>query len=260
MLGVLGPAAGALGASGAASGGGAAASTFGSTWGAPLIGAGSALLGGWMGSASSSDDVQNQIKFQRRSMKRGIQWKVEDAKKAGIHPLYALGSPGFSPSPVIGGQSNMGNAVKDAGAYLAQGLEKAQINAVNASARRDEAQAALANSQAALAAQQFASNQGATPLMSVPAAAGVRPGRISAKAPEQYSRNPKDSSSTAAKNPAWGEIEYGNGKTMFVPLEDGQPQMPEGVMPVIMTLMKNMGLFDPKPQRRRGRRGPRNRK
>lgn len=43
--------------------------------------------------------AQRNIKFQKKFAKKGIQWRVADAKKAGLHPLYALGAqvPAFSP-------------------------------------------------------------------------------------------------------------------------------------------------------------------
>lgn len=43
--------------------------------------------------------AQRNIKFQKKFAKKGIQWRVQDAKKAGLHPLYALGAqvPAFSP-------------------------------------------------------------------------------------------------------------------------------------------------------------------
>lgn len=44
--------------------------------------------------------------LQREFAQMGIRWKVEDAKAAGLHPLYALGGgAGFSPSAFIGGSA-----------------------------------------------------------------------------------------------------------------------------------------------------------
>lgn len=39
--------------------------------------------------------------LQREFAKNGLQWRIEDAKKAGIHPLAALGFQGPSASPII---------------------------------------------------------------------------------------------------------------------------------------------------------------
>ncbi len=57
--------------------------------------------------------------------KNGIQWRVEDAKKAGLHPLYALGANTASYTPVSQDSSAMGNAVADAGAYLGKAVSQA---------------------------------------------------------------------------------------------------------------------------------------
>lgn len=48
----------------------------------------------------TKDLAQQNMALQREFAQSGIQWRVEDAKKAGIHPIYALGSAGASFSPV----------------------------------------------------------------------------------------------------------------------------------------------------------------
>ena len=53
-------------------------------------------------SAQALQNEQNQLKFA----KNAIQWKVNDARKAGIHPLYALGAPTMSFSPVSLGDTS----------------------------------------------------------------------------------------------------------------------------------------------------------
>lgn len=64
-----------------------------------ILGAGVGLAQGLLGQSTANKNMQ----LQKDAMKEGIRWKVNDAKKAGIHPLYALGAPNFSPSPVQGG-------------------------------------------------------------------------------------------------------------------------------------------------------------
>lgn len=85
---------------------------------ATLSGIGSALSGiGAVGSlfggeSKSGIRAQEQmhysnLKAQEAFAQQGIRWRVEDAKKAGIHPLYALGAsiPSYSPSTFIPGES-----------------------------------------------------------------------------------------------------------------------------------------------------------
>lgn len=66
-----------------------------------IIAAGASLAGGLFGKSAAD----KQAKLQKQFAKNGIQWKVEDAKKAGIHPLYALGANtiSYQPSSVGGG-------------------------------------------------------------------------------------------------------------------------------------------------------------
>jgi len=56
--------------------------------------------------AAARENALRQEQLQRDFAQQGIQWKVEDAKKAGIHPLYALGANTVAYSPVSVGQSS----------------------------------------------------------------------------------------------------------------------------------------------------------
>ena len=53
-----------------------------------------------------SQSAKQNIKLQKQFAQEGIQWKVADAKKAGIHPLYALGAQTHSFAPVQTGGGN----------------------------------------------------------------------------------------------------------------------------------------------------------
>lgn len=60
--------------------------------GGALIGAGSGIAGAFMGKRSSDRANAANMAMQREFAQNGIRWRVRDAKKAGIHPLYALGA------------------------------------------------------------------------------------------------------------------------------------------------------------------------
>lgn len=68
-------------------------------WGDIVSGIGS-IVGGIMGRDSAEDMATRQMQMQKKFAQEGIQWRVEDAKKAGVHPLYALGAQTTSYSPV----------------------------------------------------------------------------------------------------------------------------------------------------------------
>ncbi|QGH72131.1 MAG: putative minor capsid protein [Microviridae sp. ctYqV29] len=74
------------------------------------------LLGGLFGSS----EADRQADLQKEFAQKGIQWKVADAKKAGIHPLYALGAPTMSYSPITTG---MGDAIQNAGQSLGRAVD-----------------------------------------------------------------------------------------------------------------------------------------
>lgn len=70
-----------------------------------------------------------QQQLQLDFAKSGIQWKVEDAKAAGIHPLAALGTTGPSYSPISLGDagapaSNFSGMGQDIGKAISRSQEK----------------------------------------------------------------------------------------------------------------------------------------
>lgn len=73
-----------------------------------LISAGSSILGGILGNKSAKKAAAQEHARQVQFAQNGIQWKVQDAKKAGIHPLYALGANTVSYSPTQIGPTDFG--------------------------------------------------------------------------------------------------------------------------------------------------------
>lgn len=60
-----------------------------------------AILGSGIANAFGSESAaEKNAKEQRRFARNGITWKVKDAKRAGVHPLFALGAQtaSFTPS------------------------------------------------------------------------------------------------------------------------------------------------------------------
>lgn len=89
-----------------------------------LFGIGQSL----MNQSSADKDralAAQQYDHQKEFAQNSIQWRVNDAKKAGIHPLYALGSQGISYAPSSFSSmpdtslSDAGNAVGSAVASMA---------------------------------------------------------------------------------------------------------------------------------------------
>lgn len=78
-------------------------------WG-ELISAGSKLLGGLLGKSQAD----KQAALQKQFAKNAIQWKVADAKAAGVSPLYALGANTVSYSPNLVGD-NLASGLSEMG-------------------------------------------------------------------------------------------------------------------------------------------------
>lgn len=80
-----------------------------------IISAGGRVIGGFLDrdTANKNRDqemriAQQNMALQKQFAQEGIRWKVEDAKAAGIHPVYAMGANtvSFSPVSISGGSSS----------------------------------------------------------------------------------------------------------------------------------------------------------
>jgi len=89
-----------------------------------LVSAGSSLLGGFMASKQADKADRRQIEFA----KNGIRWKVEDAKRAGVHPIYALGANTVSYSPTQAGDMGIAQAGQDIGRAIDTSLSQPERN------------------------------------------------------------------------------------------------------------------------------------
>lgn len=74
-------------------------------------------IGSVIGAGLNFLSSKNQQEMQKEFAQKGIQWKVNDAKKAGIHPLAALGAQTTTYSPVSVG-SDLSQVGQDIGRAL----------------------------------------------------------------------------------------------------------------------------------------------
>lgn len=97
------------------------------------IQAASSLAGGLINRMFDDSDKQWQQNYnaQKEFAQNSIQWRVQDAQKAGLHPLYAIGGqmPGYTPSSSFS-TDNMGESIAQAG--NAVGRTMGQIGLMNA--------------------------------------------------------------------------------------------------------------------------------
>lgn len=81
----------------------------------------SGLFGG--GGLSSRKAAALDFEYQKRMLENQLQWRVSDAKAAGIHPLYGIGAPAVSYASTIGGEPRR-NTLNDLG-EAGQGIARA---------------------------------------------------------------------------------------------------------------------------------------
>lgn len=130
-----------------------------------MIGAGISALGGILGgerrnAAAEAAQARSEA-LQREFAQSGIQWRVADAQKAGVHPLFALGGSGatYSPPSIMVGDDGLGGALHEMGqgvtrAIAAQQtpvqkqLQELQIREVESRIGENDARAAYFRSQA----------------------------------------------------------------------------------------------------------------
>lgn len=126
---------------------------------ATLLGGGLSALGSLFGGRSAASEARRTRRMQmdqfNAMMDRSIQRRVADAKKAGIHPLAALGSsPGAGPTITGAGVGAEGRAIADAGeavgrAVTGAALAKAQKENLESNTLLNASQAAYWESEAA---------------------------------------------------------------------------------------------------------------
>lgn len=100
---------------------------------AEAISIGSNLLSGLFGQSQANKQAKQQAALQREFAQNAIQWKVDDAKKAGVHPLYALGAQTTSYAPVSTGDS-LTPALRSAGQDLSRAVHAASPESTRAAA------------------------------------------------------------------------------------------------------------------------------
>lgn len=105
--------------------------------------AGGNLIGGIVGhilnNKASKEEWQANYNAQKEFAQNSIQWRVQDAQKAGIHPLYAMGnSPGYTPSSSMNNNSLQAGI---AGAGEAMQMAMGQLQMANLMAQTKETEA-----------------------------------------------------------------------------------------------------------------------
>lgn len=86
-----------------------------------IVTGGAKLLGGLFSDNSAEKQRAHNEALQREFAQNSIQWRVADAKKAGVHPMYALGAPSMSPAVSIS-ESGVGKAMGSMGQDISRAM------------------------------------------------------------------------------------------------------------------------------------------
>lgn len=220
-----------------------------------ILSAGTSILGGLMGksSAEKSTKLQTQTNLesarldreqQERFAREGIQWRAQDAKSAGIHPLFAMGAtiPTFSPSAIgvsQGASGHMGDAMSQAGQNIGRAVSATATRAVRA----------LSLERAALENELLKSRINLTNSQIGPPFPSASPGLIPGQgASNQIIDLPQSRTSPSSTKP-WQEpgaiVDQGFAKTATgyapVPSQDVKERIEDQIIPEMMWNLRNYG-------------------
>lgn len=134
----------------------------------PLFSAGSQFILGDRAREDSAAQAREQtaanLAAQREFAQYGVRWKAEDARQAGLHPLFAMGGSGaaFAPSPIHISQNeqlgnvgqNLGRAASAMVSTQEREARQIQLDLARASVAKDLAMAQFYDSEAARNRQQ----------------------------------------------------------------------------------------------------------
>lgn len=223
-------------------------------WGA-VIGAAVSLYAANKASKDAKSYAASQSAQQRDFAQNSIAWRTEDAKRAGIHPLYALsGSAGqsYTPVPYVDQMAPaLAQAGQKVGAAYAQHKQKdiqrasttAQLAVMNSTARLNNAQAAqLEGQDPESIATGAGTNVITTPdrvpenIVEVKPQEAI-PSAATTKAVTPYS-NPFWDRHTVFTNPLTGNDWY-----IFTPRADNPAEGLEGLGATAATLMGTLAYY-----------------
>lgn len=204
-----------------------------------MIGAGVGVLGGLLSNSMAQGQADKGMAAQREALQNSIQWRVADAKKAGIHPLYALNAPAFNVSPItyedrIGpaiaemGQS-FGNVARSQMSPEQKAAQFMEYRVASSVADKNDAERDYYSALAAKTHQEnlslinpritanglgIQSEDGQMPT-------GAGQGLVNVKAAEQLTTKGGKPWSSAGRNPAYQLRILDDGLPMYMPIAEG---------------------------------------
>lgn len=222
------------------------------------LGTALSIAGGLLGRHTQSEEAEDQRTLQRDFAQQGIQWRVADAKAAGLHPLFALGGNIPQPAGIAIGEDPLARSLSDMGQDMTRAArapsgpqreaQELQLALLRSQIGETDARRELALSQAARNRQGDAAS---APVISSPRSVmmpparpmmpgveprsesdiirlfGAEPGQLGLTDSVEVSASPvespafTDSSLTASVRPLWQRYRlWGDGPVLYLPSKD----------------------------------------
>lgn len=202
-----------------------------------------AALGGAASMYLNKRANEQNYNMAKEFAQNGIRWRVEDAKRAGIHPLAALGMSGAAGAPTFVGDTGMPNALVSMGQSISKKMqdqltpEEKELNILN-----------LRMAKSKLAEQDMRNvllGQEVLEMQKKATAPGV--GLTEIQPDQKISPNPIDQTRTAGdKHPGWKQYHMFEGWPPIDLLysQEGPAESMEGMGALGLALIRNL-IYNP---------------
>lgn len=193
------------------------------------------LIGGTLNRKETRNANNKNNDLQRDFAQNSVRWKVEDAKRAGIHPIYALGAPTMSANPSYVGDTSLGQSISNAGQNISSSINKTRTSDERTSSVMEQLQIERGGLENELLRSQIARiNQTSNPPM--PGSDYIMPGQpqsgLSKRIPSQYTASVPGQPHMEAAPPTPGgkKFAYPYGLNVTLPSKDAKDAI-EDVLP-----------------------------
>jgi len=204
--------------------------------GAAAIAAAAAAAGSYFSKRDQAKAAARNAASQEHFARHGLQWKIEDAKKAGISPEFALGASTHSFAPTETG-SDRGSIVADAGQNIARSVlatEDKGTRELN-EALKAETLRGMRIDNDIKSTQMTSVNKPGNPAFPNPNFSNLVPGQAQSpvvdKALERTGQHPSARHSEGASIPSVGWAETDDGGLMPIPSQDIKNRIEDQAIP-----------------------------
>ncbi len=219
---------------------------MGFAWGAAAggLGAAGSIYEGIQNRNFSRDMFNNNVNFQKEMAQNALGWRVEDAKRAGLHPLAALGANVASGAPISVGTPSSGMAM--ASQHISRAMEATMSKRARMENRLNEAALVNSNLKNELLASQVQAAKNPSPAYPSQYDQNVLGGQGDSTAGPMVIDVPlqRTKGSSFTRGREVGSVEdYGLAKTAqgfaIVPSKDVKERVEDQLIPELMWALRN---------------------